>query len=371
MIFNNVTTINSNAPVNIQLKNGVMTVVDGNNTTDALQINFDNDLVFEGLINCHDHLDFNLFPQLGDKTYQSYTEWGNYIHTHYKDEIAAVLKVPLPLRINWGFYKNLLGGVTTIVNHGEQLAITDAPIKVVQCHSIHSVQFEKWWKFKLNNPLKIKQPAVIHVGEGIDESSQQEIDQLTSRNFLKRKLIGIHGVAMNTEQAESFEALVWCPESNYFLLNKTADINELKKHTSILFGTDSTLTGSWDIWDHIRLARKTGQLTDAELYDVLQSSGPLAINNKRNMVVAKRNEEVTSFDSFYATKPATILLVVCGGEIRLFDKSLIGQLQHIDLNKFSKIYIEGVCKYVQDDLPGLIRQIKAYYPEANFPVTIS
>jgi cytosine/adenosine deaminase-related metal-dependent hydrolase len=371
MIFNNVTTINSNGPVNIQLKNGAMTIVNGNNPTDALQINFDNDLVFEGLINWHDHLDFNLFPQLGDKIYNNYTEWGDYIHTHYKDEIAAVLKVPLPLRIRWGLYKNLLGGVITVVNHGEQLNITDALINVVQCHSIHSVQFERWWKFKLNNPLKIKQPAIIHVGEGIDESSKHEIDQLISRNFFKRKLIGIHGVAMNTAQAESFEALVWCPESNYFLLNKTAAIHELKKHTSILFGTDSTLTGSWDIWDHIRLARKTGQLTDVELYDVLRSVGPFAINNKGNIVIAKRSDKVPSFDSFYATKPATILLVVCGEEIRLFDERLIDQLQHLDLTKFSKIYAEGVCKYIQGDLPGLMEEIKVYYPGANFPVTVS
>jgi cytosine/adenosine deaminase-related metal-dependent hydrolase len=371
MILNNVTTINSNGQVNIQLKDGAMVKADNNISTDELQLTFDNALVFERLINWHDHLDFNLFPQLGDKVYNNYTAWGNYIHTHYKKEIAAVLKVPLALRVSWGLYKNLLGGVTTVVNHGEQLAINDAPINVVQYHSIHSVQFEKWWKFKLNNPLKRKQPAVIHIGEGTDAAANQEIDQLIDQNFLKRKLIGIHGVAMNSAQADNFEALVWCPESNYYLLNQTAAVDELKKHTRILFGTDSTLTGSWNIWDHIRLARKTNKLTDAELYEVLRSDALLPIKDKGSMVAVKRKEQATAFDSFYATNPADILLVVSDDVIRLFDESLISQLQHLDLNGYSKIYIDGICKCVQGDLPGLMEQIREYYPEAIFPITVN
>jgi cytosine/adenosine deaminase-related metal-dependent hydrolase len=97
---------------------------------------------------------------------------------------------------------------------------------------------------------------MIHTGEGKDELAYKEIDELIHWNLLGKKLIGIHGVVMSEDQAKEFEALVWCPGSNYFLLNQTAQIDRLKKHTTILFGTDSTLTGNWNIWDHIRLARK-------------------------------------------------------------------------------------------------------------------
>jgi hypothetical protein len=375
MILNNVTTITSNGPINIQLKNGKMIPADSNATADALQLTFDNALAFPGLVNSHDHLDFNLFPQLGNRIYNNYTEWGKHIHANYKDEIAAVLKVPLALRVKWGIFKNLLCGVTTVVNHGEPLAITDAPINVEQCHSIHSVQFEKHWKIKLNNPLKRKLPVVIHVGEGSDESSNKEIDQLISWNFFRKKLIGVHGVAMTTAQARKFEALIWCPESNYFLLNKTAAADVLKKHTTILFGTDSTLTGNWNIWEHIRLARKTNMLTDAELYSSLHLSGWASwqtdTHNKGSIVVAKHNDKETSFEWFYAINPADILLVMHEQHIRLFDDSLLGQISHLNLNEFSKICINGTCKYVQGDLPGLMQQIKEYYPEAIFPITAS
>jgi hypothetical protein len=86
--------------------------------SDETVINFDDAIAFPGLINSHDHLDFNLFPSLGEKLYQNYTEWGKQIHQDYSNEIAAILKIPTSLRERWGIYKNLICGVTTVVNHG-------------------------------------------------------------------------------------------------------------------------------------------------------------------------------------------------------------------------------------------------------------
>ncbi len=371
MILNNVTTLTGEGPVNIQIKNGKIIPVSGP-ATDAVQLTFDNALIFPGLVNSHDHLDFNLFPQLGDRIYNNYTEWGAYIHENYKEEISAVLKVPLTLRTSWGIFKNLLCGVTTVVNHGERLIINNPLINVEQYHSLHSVKFEKSWKIKLNNPLKRKLPVVIHVGEGSDRQSEQEIDELINWNLLNKKLIGVHGVAMTEKQAQKFEALIWCPASNYFLLNKTASADQLKNHTDILFGTDSTLTGNWNIWEHIRLARKTKMLTDNELYNSLQLNAAVtqtAANNKPAFVVAKKRKWETPFESFFSTDPADILLVVHDEHIRLFDEAMLGQLTGMDIREFSKIYINGACKYVQGDLPGLMKQVKEYYPEVIFPIT--
>ena len=54
-------------------------------------------------------------------------------------------------------------------------------------------------------------------------------------NLLKRKLVGVHGVAMNPRQAKKFKGLVWCPEANRVLLNKHARIADLKTHTTLVF----------------------------------------------------------------------------------------------------------------------------------------
>src|SRR5579872_4079262 len=124
MLLRNLQTINGDI-VDIDVKDSKISAV-GNSIenlhTDA-EIHFDDHIVFPGLINSHDHLDFNLFPKLGNRIYNNYVEWGEDIHKQNKSVIDSVLKVPKKLHIQWGIYKNLLNGVTTVVNHGEQLPI--------------------------------------------------------------------------------------------------------------------------------------------------------------------------------------------------------------------------------------------------------
>jgi len=384
MVLSHVKIAGTDKLVNIRVDGNKITNISSSiiiDLSNILQLSFDNAIVFPGLINSHDHLDFNLFPKLGNRIYRSYTEWGRYIHKNYKEEISSVLKIPVPLRNQWGIYKNLLCGVTTVVNHGEKLRMEDDLITVFEeTHCLHSVQFEKGWKFKLNNPFKVKLPVGIHVGEGDDWPSFHEIDQLTEWNLLQKKLIGVHAVAMSENQAKKFEAVVWCPQSNYFLLNKTAKVNLLKKHTSLLFGTDSTLTSSWDIWEHLQLARKTKLLSDKTLYESINQNaakiwqlncGEIAAGKDADIVVAKKKPNSTGFDSFFGLSPADLLLVTHKGHIRLFDDTLLAQLKSADLSKFSKIYIGGASKYVQGDLPALIKKIRVYNPVVDFPVSIN
>ena len=138
--------------------------------------------------------------------------------------------------------------------------------------NLHSVQFEKSWIWKLNNPLLKNKDCVIHTGEGTDKQCSEEIDRLLKFNLLKRNLVGVHGVAMNTFQAKKFKGLIWCPESNRVLLNKHAHIKDLKAHIPLLFGTDSTLTGNWNVWHHLRFARTLNLVNDPELFRMITSS---------------------------------------------------------------------------------------------------
>jgi cytosine/adenosine deaminase-related metal-dependent hydrolase len=351
-----------------------------NKKENETQIEFTDAIAFPGLINSHDHLDFNLFHQTGNRIYKNYAEWGKDIHQQNKKCINAVLKIPQDIRAQWGMYKNLLNGITTVVNHGEKLNIRDNFITVLQNnYNLHSIQFEKNWKLKLNNLFTNEQPYVIHVGEGTDRAAHKEIDQLIQWNVFKRKIIGVHGVAMDQDQATAFKALVWCPASNYFLLNCTAAIDELKTKTSILFGTDSTLSANWNLWEHLRLAGDTLLLTDVELYDSLtktpaaiwkqNSTASIAVNEQADIVVANSNNK-TGFDAFYSINPEDIQLILCKGEILLFDEAIKNQLPatNLSLSSFSKICINGKVKYVYGNVPGLMNEVLSYYPEAIFPI---
>lgn len=369
------------APVNIRVAEGRIANIWASplgHVPGEFNLEFKNAIVFPGLINSHDHLDFNLFPALGDRTYRNYTEWGRYIHKTYKDKIERVMKVPIGLREQWGIYKNLLNGVTTVVNHGKKIKKHAGPISVFEnCQCIHSVQFEKKWWLSLNNPLKMNLPVAIHTGEGIDEASAKEIDKLIGRNVLKRDIIGIHGVAMNEEQAQSLKALVWCPESNYFLLGKTAPVAQLKENVPIMFGTDSTLTGNWNLWEHIRKAKATKQLTDIELFETLTTNaantwklqtGKIAEGRDADIVVARERKGASATEAFFMLNPEDILMVVHKGHIVLFDEDLYTQLKSIDLDNYGRVYIKTACKYVLGNLPQLMHRISEFYRGVSFPV---
>jgi cytosine/adenosine deaminase-related metal-dependent hydrolase len=346
-------------------------------------------LVFPGLINSHDHLDFNLFPHLGNRFYKNYTEWGPDIHANNSAAIKPILRVPKELRTLWGIYKNLLNGFTTVVNHGDKLATDNNLITVFQdCYCLHSVGFEPRWKWKLNRPRlnwlkpdhrgRKDAPFALHVGEGTNPAAGKEIDQLIRWNLFRRPLIGIHGVAMTEQQASAFRALVWCPASNYFLLDRTAPIDKLKAKVPILFGTDSTLTADWNHWSHIRMARNLLLATDHELLDMLTSApahawgltacGALTAGLRADLVVARGRPGLTGMDAFYELNPEDLLLVLHEGNIRLFDPSLLEPISAADLPAGDLRQTKPGGKYVSGDLPGLMQEIRRHCPEIQFPV---
>ncbi len=343
----------------------------------ALQ--FDEAMAFPGLVNSHDHLDFDLFPQYSSGIYRNYTEWGHDIQANFKAQIGDITKIPRSLRVRWGLYKNLLAGVTTVVHHGEKIEIDHPVIDVYQeYHFLHSLAFEKNWKLKLFRAPKSR-PVVIHVGEGRDEFSRNEIDRLIRWNLLGRELVAVHGVAMTAAQARSFKALVWCPASNEFMLGGTAQVSRLKDILPVVLGTDSTLTSSWNLWDHLRLAERTAAIDGKELMAMLSSipasvwnlhdRGSINDGKLADIVIADHKERWSELN------PENILLVLKHGQVIVADESLEGKLEKAGLHQLLdgsvRIGIGSRRKLVHGNLPGLMNDIKKYNPEIRFPVDMA
>lgn len=306
-----------------------------------------------GIVNSHDHLDFGAFPRLATRTYADYVEWAEDIHRARREEVAAALRVPEALRVRWGLYKNLLAGVTTVVHHGDRLAVPGAPLRVWQEHRVlHSAAHERRWRLKLAAPTRDELPVVVHAGEGTSPRAREEIDALLRWNVLGRRLIAVHGVAMTEAQAVGFEALVWCPASNAFLLGATADVARLSRRTSLLFGTDSTLTAPWDLWAHVRGAR--GVLDDAALLRSLTDTPArvwrLPAGGDLVVATCARWTEIT---------PANLALVVVDGAVRLADEERHAQLGPAG-RELTPIGVSGVTKYVQGNLRDLLRALRAH-----------
>ena len=345
-------------------------------------LEFKNALAFPGLINSHDHLEFNLFPKLGHKKYEDYIEWGEDIHLKNKNIINEVQAVPFNLRYAYGIYKNLLNGITSVLHHGKNIETENKLIDVITEYKyLHSVQLEKRWKLKLNN-LFNRKLILIHIGEGRNEKSHDEIDRLIKWNLFKKHLIGIHSIMMDERQAGSFKAVIWCPDSNEFLYGLTCKADVLKNNTSLLFGTDSNVSADWSIWNHLRFARNLKLLSDTELFDSLTISpsniwklpntGLIKEGFKANLIVAENKNSKNVFDSFFSLNSEDILLVLKNGNIVLFDTSIRHQLNssRFNFNLFTKIRLNGKTKFVLGRLDELCSSIKKIYPAADFPFEI-
>jgi cytosine/adenosine deaminase-related metal-dependent hydrolase len=337
-------------------------------------LSFRDAIAFPGLINSHDHLEFDLYPPLGHGPYADYVAWGEDIHRRDRGQIASIEAVPRPYRARWGAVKNLLAGVTTVAHHGAPVG--EQPVGLLGGTAIHSVRLEPSWRRRLNSPFS-PAPHVVHTGEGTSDACHREIDLLLRWNLWRRDLIGVHAVAMDAHQAEGFRAVVWCPLSNQFLYGRSADIPALKARTAIVFGTDSTLTADWSVWNHLRAARALGFLSDRELLDAVTGAaaavwnrpdlGRIAVGGAADLVVARR-KAADPWEAFFALDPEDLLLVVRDGLPWLVDRSLEGAPRPA---KGFAVRVGASEKIVAEDVPALLEEIRARGVRPNLDLEVA
>jgi cytosine/adenosine deaminase-related metal-dependent hydrolase len=341
------------------------------------QIEFEPALIIPGLFNAHDHLEFSLYPQLGRRQYQNYLEWGNDIHQNFKQEIKNVLDVPFEDRWRMGMLKNLLSGVTTVIDHGFHRKHPETPL--INLHNgfqyIHSLGTDKNWKIKVNLPYT--QPIMIHLGEGTDQVAYGELKKIMKNNFLHRKIIGVHLIDGDPQLFSKLNAMIWCPDSNLFLYGKTPSIHDYQKMVRVLFGTDSPVSASPNIWDHFRLARRISQLSEQELYFKFTAEayqffrlkrGALEKGSKADFVLLKLKAH-DAVVSFFESNPEDVLLVVKDGLVLVFDESLKEKLKGVvDESLFSPLVVGSAVKFVLGNWSDLIIRLQS--KKFNLPLGV-
>ncbi len=330
------------------------------------QVTLKDVITFPGLFNSHDHLEFNLFPLTKNGIYPGYKEWGADIHKRIDEKFKAILKVPIELRIKWGILKNLINGITFIAHHGEHhnyIRSLKYPV-FLDYQFLHSLETEPFWKLKLNNFST--RDVMVHVGEGISDEYRIEINDLVKWNLLKRNLIGVHGVAMGDDQSSHFKSLIWCPDSNMRLYNQTAHVDRLKWNTKILFGTDSSLTSSSNLWEQLRLARSLQLLTEEEIFETLtrQPFDVFKGISQNGFVIAKRKSN-TIWDSFFGIEPEDILMVMIHGSVVLMDHSIINS----PAEGFATIRVGSSVKLIQDKWASVVSELESM--KLRLPMNVS
>ena len=334
--------------------------------------------VLPGLINSHDHLEFNLFPRLGNPPYKNYVEWAEDVQKNFREEIRRILKISIEDRLLWGGYKNLFSGVTTVFHHNSYHPIfsTDFPVTVFENYTwIHSLRLEKALESKLQN--RDGQLCSIHVAEGVDEIAASELRTLDSLGGLTNRTFVVHGIAFDDEDVERIvskkAALAWCPSSNMSLFGRTAPVEKLVGRIPIALGTDSAISGGSDLLHEMRVARKLKSFSAKQILDMVTiiparvldiESGKIEIGRDADLFLFHPEDLKEPLASLFSNSSPKIELVLKKGT-PVFGGVAFGEPFIQSGKKYSTISIDGERKSVVGDFGELFSRIKKFLPETQ------
>jgi len=336
-------------------------------------VNLENCLLLPGLINAHDHLEFNLFPRLGCGPYSNSADWARDIYQPELSPVREHLAVPKTVRLWWGGVKNLLSGVTTVCHHNpyDEVFERGFPVRVVRRYGwAHSMTFdtEVSRAFASTSP---DQPFIIHAGEGTDEPSRAEVFELDRIGALDFRTILVHGVAFSKAghalREQRGAALVWCPTSNRFLLGTTLDIQSLGNIGRVALGSDSALTARGNLLDEIHAAHEEGLASDsiyrmvtetaASILHLNEGEGRLQAGCVANMIVVPWTGTAPADAVAQITVPQ-IQMVIVAGRLHLASDEALGRCDaHLDdLDGLEWIAVDGVRLLVRAPIQWLISE---------------
>lgn len=232
-------------------------------------------LLLPGLINAHDHLEFNLFPKLGQGLYANAKEWAADIYRPHESPIEEHLSLSKRARLLWGGIKNLVSGVTTVAHHNEYSPIFDEnfPVNVVRHYGwAHSLDFSPDLRERfLATPAD--QPFILHAAEGIDDRTHEEISRLDALGVLSERTVLVHALALDEASLDLLRArqcsIIWCPKSNQSVYGRTLSDRVFHSGLKIALGTDSAITAQGDLLDEIRAVRQPLACEQPGVYEMV------------------------------------------------------------------------------------------------------
>jgi cytosine/adenosine deaminase-related metal-dependent hydrolase len=280
----------------------------------------------------------------------------------------------------------MIAGSTTVADHFKRLEgpefYTQYPIEVLYTYGRTWTPREPtaWGddiRTEYGRAVRLGEPYVIHLAEGVDAEAAHELDVLTEAGALGRNTMIIHGVALRSEDVEAIArakaSVCWCPASNLYLYDRTADVRALScAGVNVTLGTDSTMTGGLNLLDEVRIGRRayreqTGEdapqrwlvqiMTTHAAYALLREDrlGRIAVGYDADLLVLPDTGK-DPYATLIEAEPDDIALLIHGGVPVYGDEAYISLFERFT-PAFASVLVSGKPKLVAGDLPGLLNRI--------------
>lgn len=319
-------------------------------------------VISPGLVDLHNHVAYNFMgPWTAPKLYNNRYQWAD------DASYTAAVKVPYNAVKNaghlcqaqkWGELRALMGGTTTIqgsigytcqngwVRNVESYMFCRDSIRqnVLPVKSITAYDAQKLiGQFDAGTT----KAYLVHLAEGIDDSSRAELDTLRTLGLVRKEVVAIHGTALNPAQLEEMGRagmkLVWSPNSNIALYGKTTDIpTALRAGLKVAIAPDWTLSGTNHLLAELKVADKVNReqwgslLSDAQLFEMATSTpaeivglqdkiGRIAPGLAADLVVVKQNGK-SPLRAVIEAQQSDVVLTVIGGQAMYGSPTMLGSL---------------------------------------------
>jgi len=337
------------------------------------EIDLNGFLIMPGLINAHDHLEFALFPRLGNPPYRNYVEWGTDIHNNFPETIAMHRAVPKDIRLWWGGIRNLLCGVTTVSHHNplrSELQREDFPVRVIQKYGWgHSLALGGDLR-AAHSSTPQEHAFIVHACEGIDEEAREELWGLDRLELLDARSVLVHGLAIDHKGVALMRkrraSLVVCPSSNNFLFGKLPDISLLGEIDNLALGSDSPLTAEGDLLDEIRFAIRSCDISPQTAYHMVTTAPAATLRltdgegsirlSGRGDLIAVRDTDHDAVDRLPQLSINDVELVLLGGCVQLASEAILERLPLSAKQGLEPLSIDGTIRWLRAPVKEMLRK---------------